>query len=141
MKKKEMRKKLIDSITKEEWEQLEQSTGTLSIGEFNRNVLLHIRDNDCGMEEDIPDERVQRLSVLLRDYLEKYMADRPEGHKWILIACIYLTFIEKIPMHPQDAVKWVERNHEYYCPAHSGAGSVCEYCVCKKYKKDDNTFS
>ena len=50
----------------------------------------------------------------------------------IYIACVYLTFIEKLPMHPQTATGWVERDQAFFCPAYSGKDSVCECCVCGK---------
>ncbi len=49
-----------------------------------------------------------------------------------IFSCIYLACVEVIPMRPQDLVRWVKRTNGYYCPCHSGKGSVCEYCVCKK---------
>lgn len=131
----QLRKTLFDSITEDEWIRLEQNAKALPVGEFNRHVLLRMRDNQCGTYGDVPDERVSRLYILLKGYLEKYMPECPEGHKWIIIACIYLTFIEKLPMHPQAVTGWVERDQAFLCPAHSGQGSICEYCVCEKYHK------
>ena len=64
------------------------------------------------------------------------MPECPEGHKWIYIACVYLTFIEKLPMHPQTVTGWVERDQAFFCPAHSGKDSVCECCVFEKYGAD-----
>ena len=136
MTKGQLRKMLFDSITEDEWAKLEWNKEKIFIGEFNRSVLLRMRDYRCDMHEDVPDGKIGKLYALLKRYLEKYMPECPEGHKWIYIACVYLTFIEKLPMHPQTVTGWVERDQAFFCPAHSGKDSVCECCVFEKYGAD-----
>ena len=132
MKKEELRNRLLACITGQEWHGLEQGDETLRISGFNREVLLRMRENRTGMDGDIPDDFAESPYAALDHYLREYMADCPAGHKWIILACIYLSCVEGVPMHPQDAVRWVQYAGEYFCPYHSGENSVCRYCVCKK---------
>jgi uncharacterized protein (UPF0305 family) len=64
------------------------------------------------------------------------MADRPEGHKWIILACLYLTFAERLPMHPQSAAKWIEKDGRFYCRYMEEDSVTCRYCMCEKLKDE-----
>ena len=79
MTKGQLRKMLLDSITEDEWAKLEWNKEKIFIGEFNRNVLLRMRDYRCDMYEDVPDGKIGRLYALLKRYLEKYMPDGWKG--------------------------------------------------------------
>lgn len=140
MKKAELRKRLLDRITDQEWHGLEQGNGTLQIGSFNREVLLRMREGGTGVCGDISDDFAAGLYDALDRYLREYMADCPAGHKWIIFACIYLSCVEGIPMHPQNVVRWVQYADGYFCPCHSGEDSVCRYCVCKKTERSQGGF-
>lgn len=50
---------------------------------------------------EIDAKSVCDLHEALQQYRDIYMADRPMGRGWIIIASIYLTFVQKRPMHPQ----------------------------------------
>ena len=110
----------------------------LCISSFNRDVCLRLLDYDrsgsfCGSagSSPVPQEKIEKLEAELRDYLNEYMQDRPEGHKWIIIACLYLTFAEHLPMHPQQAAKWVEKDGRYYCPSMAPESITCSCCMCE----------
>ena len=77
------------------------------------------------------EESVRELTEDLEKYLAEYLADHPEGHKWIIIACLYLTFAEGLPMHPQHAAKWQKTASGYVCPHKVEDSITCRYCVCR----------
>ncbi len=139
MKKEELRQKLLHSITDSEWRRLERRDSTLHIGGFNREVLLRMReDRDCP-EGDVPDQTVTGLSDALKAYLGQYMADCPEGRKWVILSCLYLACVKGVPLHPQETTRWTMCENGYVCPSHSGRNSICGYCICRESAKDETT--
>lgn len=138
MTKQELLNCLLRSVTKEEWEQLERGDRALYIGEYNRRTMLEARSfaqTQGNWETEtarIP--RVQGLVRQLEEYLGQYMADHPEGHRWIIFCCVYLAFVREIPMHPQEIVKYTITQDadgiHYHCPSRTEEeGSVCLYCA------------
>lgn len=141
MKIQELQNKLIEAITVDEWSQLEHGDSSLVISSFNREVLLSMR-NTSVKNFDIDTKSVRNLHEALQGYLDIYMANCPTGHKWIIIASIYLTFVQKLPMHPQQATHWkhimTSGKLEYVCPCKdTRANSVCSYCVCYSATNSD----
>ena len=126
----EFHKSLGARITADEAESLRRGEG-LFISEYNRSVCLRLLEADRFDGGPVPPEEVARLEAELRAYLDQYMPDRPDGHKWIILACLYLTFVERLPMHPQAAAKWIERDGRYFCPSMEPDGIICGYCVCE----------
>ena len=130
----ELQNKLMEAITTDEWNRLKHGDSSLIISSFNRDVLLSTKNAPVeNFEIDI--KSVYNLKEALQRYLDIYMADCPIGHKWIIIACIYLTFVQKRPMHPQQATHWkciaTSEKTKYVCPCKdTGTNSVCSYCVC-----------
>lgn len=98
---------------------------------------MHTAINAQISNFDIDIKTVQKLTNAIESYLQIHMADKIDGHKWIIISSIYLTFFQKLPMHPQQAVPWITRltpsnEVEYICPIKdTKTGSICSYCVCK----------
>lgn len=131
MTKRDLKEKLLNCITKEEWSQLEQKSKEVNINDFNRGVMLRLKENCDDSLDLVPEKEIKQLADELKDYLNKYMQDQPEAHKWIIFACIYLTYLEQVPMHPQDKVNWVKKEDGYFCPYYSGEGA-CLYCMCEK---------
>ncbi len=135
MKAQELLDKLIEAITADEWNRLKHGDSSLVISSFNREVLLSISSTSAENFE-IDTKSIRNLHEALQQYLDIYMADRPIGHKWIIIASIFLTFVQRHPMHPQQATDWkrivISEKTEYVCPCKdAGANSVCSYCVCR----------
>jgi len=142
-----LKEMLCARISDSEWEALERGGNTaqesgncktpgpggdLCISSFNRSVMLRLRDSMKDDALDVVDcADVRKLADDLSAYLAEYMADRPEGHKWIIIACLYLTFVEKLPMHPQEAAKWQKVGDRYVCPNNVPDSITCGYCVCE----------
>lgn len=130
----ELRNRLIEAITADEWNRLKHADPSLTISSFNREVLLSVGNTPVG-DSEIDTDSVRDLHRALQQYLDTYMADCPTGHKWIIITSIYLTFVQKRPMHPQQATHWRRvagsKKTEYICPCKdTAANSVCSYCVC-----------
>lgn len=125
-------------MTELEWQNL-QSGKDLIISEFNRTVVLEIKELHLIDETTIPEEDVRNLLSVLENFLVEQMPDKKKAWKWIYLACIYLTFIEGRPMHPiqllQIRVKTDAGKKIYYCPAkNNNPNTTCYYCVCQKEK-------
>ena len=127
-------KNMKEQISDEEREMLAAGSG-LIINQFNRqNVLRLLSMNDPfeGSEDDLDESGVYTLRDSLHSYLKKYMAEQPDAHKWIVISCLFQTFIAKEPMHPQSSTKWTEVDGHINCPAYDPSeGSLCKWCVCE----------
>lgn len=116
------------SISPAEREMLE--AGTLSgISAFNRATILRMLVGEYPAET-VDFSRVKELEAALTDYLNRYMTEAPAVHKWIVIACLFLTFVAREPMHPQGIVGWKQTEAGYQCPAREADG-VCRWCVCR----------
>lgn len=129
-------KKLQEAISPDEWEALSHDK-ELAISEFNRSVLLSWKDMDIVDDADIPESQVSGLYTVLKEYLGKHLKDQPGGWKWIIMSCIYLTFLAERPMHPIDQmdIKETVENGEviYECPHKShDKNTTCHYCVCRR---------
>lgn len=142
--KSELLKRILKEISQEEWNALEEHPKTLCISAFNRQTLLEARKVSCK-EGTAQINRIEELYQVTSDYLNEQMRERPEGHKWILLSCLYLTFLAERPMHPQEIVKYRREENDagirYFCPCKDeSAGSVCLYCVAEAaINKNRNT--
>ena len=125
-----LKQDLCSRITKSEWTKLEEADKSLYINEFNRSVMLRMKTAAPGEGSADPKD-LKALEDDLAAYLNEYMADHPEGHKWIIIACLFLTFIERRPMHPQSAAGWTEKDGRFYCPHKVEDSLTCRYCACE----------
>ncbi len=137
MKKSEFREILASRINSQEAEMLRTSDLGLYISDFNQDVCLRILDDhvpDDGSEIDEND--VSQLEESLNAFLCKYMDDHHEAHKWIVLACLELTFVEERPMHPQKKAGWKEIDGHYYCPSMETGSVVCTYCACEEMCPD-----
>ena len=127
---------LLARITPEELTHLKTNSPALILSSFNREKLLEMRDFPA-QEKEISPEKVKALHLALRDYLNVYMIDQPEAHKWIILTCLYLAFVKGEPLHPKEIAGYIERNdcgkRVWFCPLREGGeGSICSYCVCRK---------
>ena len=134
----ELKHCLESSISSREWESLENNDPDVYISAFNRSVILGMRSDDIGDgPASIGDgpataaSDIYKLSVYLKDYLDEYLSDRPEAHKWIIMVCLYNTFVKRVPMHPQDAAHWRTVGGIHYCPSKNDS-VICRYCCCLK---------
>ncbi len=126
-------------VSADERAALENDSG-LYISQYNRATIIRMLD----MEKTIADPektedavidigQVRYLKDALRNYLDVYMADRPDGHKWIVLSCLFSTFIAGEPMHPQEVAHWEKIGDSYCCPARDASeDSLCLWCACQK---------
>ena len=111
------------------------SSRELVISRYNRATILKLlsmkeSDADCG-PNTVDTALVDGLKGALEEYLCRYMGEQPEGHKWIILSCLFLTFIVREPMHPQEVVHWERLGDVYQCPSiEMQAGSLCRWCIC-----------
>lgn len=127
--------RLQDALSADGWDPIED-TEDLPISRFNREVLSELRHADPPGEDPLSEDAVSGLYTVLLDFLREHMKDQPEGWKWVIISCLYLTFIAKRPMHPIELVgiKISAENGKtiYRCPLRSSKeDSTCRYCVCR----------
>ena len=120
-------------ITPSERKALENGGEGLVIGRYNRETLLRMLDMDDLPEgQGVDPERLEGLEGALRDYLNRYMPDQPEGHKWIVLSCLFLALVVREPMHPREIVGWRQAGGAYICPTREpSSGSICRWCVCR----------
>ena len=121
-------------LSQSECEALAKGRPLAPVSVFNQGVLLEMRDVS-GADGEMSIERATGLYETLRVYLSEYMAEQPEGWKYIILASLYLVFIAGRPMHPFDrlGIEVVETDGglAYLCPAKSAqVDSACSYCVC-----------
>ena len=116
-------------ITPSERNALRENT-VAHISRYNRDTLLRMLDLGEPMPVPVDATRAKALHAALQDYLNRYMRDNPEAHKWIILSCLFLAFVAMEPMHPQAIVGWEKLDGDYICPAREANG-VCRWCVCR----------
>ena len=145
-------KSLCERITPEEWCALECADNKLYINDHNRLALLEMREvsqraNESSLDScialggesetgvNIDAESAAALEGALQAFLDEYMAEAPEGHKWIILASLYLTYVAKRPMHPLAragvTVEKRDGRKVFLCPNKIvGDNPICDACVC-----------
>ena len=134
---------LLEDVEKDEWDQLHRANSDLVINEHNRTTLLEMQQvaNSPANRDDLARTPVDiaaasELSNQLQTYLNTYMDDAPEGHKWIILASLYLAFVARRPLHALDRTQVVTAQVDgatmYYCPSKTpGDNFICDACVCQ----------
>ena len=134
MTKQELANRIINAIDENEWAVLKASAADLHVNDHNKNVLLGIKENASTYSGEVEDKDVDLLETEVYAFLKKVWSDQPQAHKYIVNACLALTFLLEEPMHPQTSVnfKIVEKDgkKEYYCPAKQDS-IICNFCVSK----------
>ncbi len=140
-------KELVGRITHAEWDALDRCDPSLTINSHNREALLEMRalcmapnaaeatDKHVLLELEVDLQAAENLSRYLQEYLDQYMSDNPEGHKWIVLASLYLAFVARRPLHPIDragvVVEQLDGTTVYRCPLKVPADNpICDACVC-----------
>ena len=122
-------------VSDEEREDLENGD-ILFISWYNRETMLRMLHIEAASDGTVDTEQAEALTHALRAYLKKYMPDYPQGHKWIILSCLFLSMVVREPMHPQRMTGWQKKGNQYECPAREDQeGSVCRWCVCHKIAK------
>ena len=98
----------------------------------NRETLLSMRDHAPG-EHPVDEARAKQLEAALETYLNRYMAKRPEGHRWIVLSCLFLAFVARAPLHPGELLGHRRVGGAVLCPAREDSpDSLCRFCVCER---------
>ena len=110
------------------------------ISPYNRRTILEIMEHTEAGDTSLPLSEIQALKGILDSYLSRYLPDDPSTWKWILLSCLYLSFIREEPMHPQKLVHYKKTvtngKTSYYCPLKNmEKDTVCSFCVCENMKK------
>ena len=140
---------LLWQISEEERTALLQGSGDLRINQYNRATMVRMlkmgeelravsciagsRTYEAAEDEPIDLKSAKALHDQLQTYLNCYMADQPQAHKWIILACLFSSFVAREPMHPQEMAKWIKAEDVYACPAlEDTEDSLCRWCACWK---------
>jgi len=125
-------RRLTGGITPAERAALERGEG-LVISRYNRETLLRMLETGAAQYTHCVDPaEVEAMRSALQGFLDRHMPDRPEGHRWIMLSCIFLAFVAREPLHPQPVVGWQRRQGACICPAREvSADSLCRWCVCR----------
>jgi uncharacterized protein (UPF0305 family) len=97
-----------------------------------------------GPDEELDEKKLEDLKKSIDHYFDEYAPDNEEFKEFTKIISIYLTFIEKKPLHP-PGIKFsggatvYERGNSYYCTGRKyfikESQSLCKYCVCRTVYK------
>ena len=132
MTKEALAEKILASFSEIEWERLENDRTDVPVSEYNRKTLLGLKNGNTVFEGHVREEDVRSLSDALRAFLTETWAEQPGAHKYVIGACLVLTFLLEIPMHPQEIVGYTETIEDgrkrYHCPA-KGGSVICRHCV------------
>ena len=101
-----------------------------NISRYNRATLLRILECEAPDDGRVDAGRVETLHAALGEYLNRYMPDTPEAHKWIILSCLFLAFVAMEPMHPQAIAGWKKTGGGCLCPSRE-EGGICQWCVCR----------
>jgi uncharacterized protein (UPF0305 family) len=119
-------------VSAEERKALENGEA-VPVSRYNRETMLRMLRQDAPAAGLVDPARAEALRRALVAYLGTYMPDCPQGHKWIILSCLFLAMVACEPMHPQAVTGWEKRGDGYVCRAREdGDGSVCRWCVCRK---------
>lgn len=107
---------------------------------YNEENFKRLTETSFTMDdEEIDTHRLENLEHAIDHYFELYVPENEGFREFIKTISIYLTFIEKKPLHPPGIVfsggeTVYENGGIYYC---SGKKyfikedySLCNYCVC-----------
>ena len=127
---------LIHAISNEDWRRLERNDPSLVISQWNLKTLQRMREYH-PMPGSVPVEKTEELRLSLNRYLNRTMPEKPEAHRWIIISCLFLAFVAREPLHPQEIVRHrqvlINGKQAHLCPVHEDSTeSLCRFCVCRK---------
>ena len=132
---KELLEAMKSCITEEKRAALYAGGEGLYINEPNRKTMLRMLETDENeITGTVEAASAAAMVRMISDYLEQYMADHPEAHIWIILACVFSAFIAAEPLHPQETARWKkdEDTGTYRCRfREEGPESTCRWCVCR----------
>ena len=143
MNKNELKNRILAAFSEEEWAALEAGEEKAPVSEFNRGILLRLRERDEDFPGEADDRAVADLYQMTAAFLESCWADEPGAHAYVLQACAALAFLYELPLHPQNTVHYEScvRNGKarYFCPMREEkSGSVCTFCPAESMAELEN---
>lgn len=143
MNKNDLKSKILAAFREEEWAALEAGEQKVPVSDFNRNILLRLREQDEDFPGEADDDAVADLYQTTAAFLESCWPDEPGAHAYVLQACIALAFLYHLPLHPQNTVHYEScvRNGDarYFCPMREEkSGSVCPFCPAESMTEMEN---
>ena len=101
MTKTQLAENIIKSIEKNEWQQLQEGTLEVPVSEHNRTVLLELHQAGVDYTGEVCDKDVHKLSDAVYQFLKETWCSEPEAHKFVVLACLVLTFLKEEPICPK----------------------------------------
>ena len=143
MNKNDLKNKILAAFSEEEWAALEAGEAKAPVSDFNRAILLRLREWDEDFPGEAEDHAVSNLYQTVAAFLESCWADEPGAHAYVLQACAALAFLYQQPLHPQNKVHYESciRNGKarYFCPMREEkSGSVCLFCPTESMTEMEN---
>ena len=119
-----------------EKDQIQKTMSEFNLENFNRLMTSKF----TGEDYEIDDRILENFKSCIDNYFKLYGPVDTEFKEFIKIISIYLTFIEKKPLHPlgivfEDGYTVYQSGNSYYCTGKKifikEDKSLCNYCVCK----------
>ncbi|MBQ6469828.1 MAG: hypothetical protein IJJ50_07240 [Lachnospiraceae bacterium] len=134
MDKADFAEQIISAIDGEEWELLDSGGPDSPVQGFYRDTLLELMDPYRFFDGDMSEENSWDLFNTLQMHLEETQPEKRAIHKYIIYAYMIRTYLDSLPMHPPEKVKYYTKARngraEYFCPKKDDS-AVCSFCVAR----------
>jgi uncharacterized protein (UPF0305 family) len=109
------------------------------LSKYNMETMLELKNKTLTVNENdfIDDMSIQMLKSAIDTYMDKYAEGQKELKTYIRIIAVYLTFVDKKPLHPvsmfdrEGRIQY--RNDKVVCPLKrheiNKPDSLCRFCV------------
>lgn len=108
---------------------------TKRLAKHNSDAYDEIFETEIADDFDIPDDRIDNLKKDIDYYFAEYNPHDEENQKLTKYICLYLSFINKKPLHPfgdSPTEEVYERDGQYFCKGRAKyikeKNSLCKYC-------------
>ncbi|MDO5849503.1 MAG: DUF2115 family protein [Methanobrevibacter sp.] len=111
---------------------------TKKLAKHNSEAYDEIFETEITEDYEIPDQQIANLKSDIDYYFGEYNPHDEENQKLTKNICLFLSFINKKPLHPfGDTPKEdvYEKNGQYFCKGKANyikeKNSLCKYCCTK----------
>jgi uncharacterized protein (UPF0305 family) len=125
-----------------EIEKNKTASSAQKLSKYNLETMLELKNKtlqktETNKDEFIDDINIQMLESAIDNYMDKYAEGQKEQKIYIRIIAVYLTFIARKPLHPENMFytegKVLYRNGKIVCPLKkqeiNKPGSLCRFFV------------